>query len=356
MPRFSPEERVLVGYDSAVVTSFQHVDYVLSLALADFIKWGLDKYSSSTVRTYSDLIGRFVAYVGDKPVQQCTLKDVVNYSHHLRQRGYHDSSRAYMLISLRQFFKYLFMQRITDFDYRLITPPRYESQSWKPVEAADARAMIDRIAGKNFRELRDKALIAFLYASGVRNAELTKIKANALDLENRYTSIISGKNAVRRMVFWTEEIQPLLEQYLLERKRYASSPYLFVSLDRKNRGGQLSTRSIERIIEKHRPKADIVPHGFRHGLGFRAVRSGIHPRYIQKILGHKNINSSQVYMDYYDKDVVEAYQTIERGSVRLALGASGLEIQRVRVKMEEASHAEESTAIERELELDGEMG
>ena len=59
---------------------------------------------------------------------------------------------------------------------------------------------------------------------------------------------------------------------------------------------------------------EVTPHSFRHGLGMRAVKSGIHARHIQKILGHKSIASSQCYMDVDDDDLAAAYGRIsERG-------------------------------------------
>jgi transposase, IS30 family len=76
-----------------------------------------------------------------------------------------------------------------------------------------------------------------------------------------------------------------------------------------NGGEGANHGNLKRCIQKL-PKSNISPHSFRHGLGMRAVKSGIHPRYIQKILGHKNINSSQIYLDVHDEDVVKAYQKI----------------------------------------------
>lgn len=73
-------------------------------------------------------------------------------------------------------------------------------------------------------------------------------------------------------------------------------------------GMRLTTRTVQRLVARLRPNHSITPHSFRHGLGMRLVANRVHPRYIMCILGHKNVNSSQVYMDIHDPDVVHAYR------------------------------------------------
>lgn len=214
------------------------------------------------------------------------------------------------MVALRQFMKYLFLRHEITWDYQLVSVPKYVSRSYAPVETEHARAMIDGIRAENFRSLRDKVMLSFLYSSGVRVAELCCLETKDLRISEGHGSIISKKNRQLRMVFWDDATAVLLNEYLPQRELWASSDALFISMDRKNRGGKLSTRSVQRLVAELRPNKNISPHSFRHGLGMRAVKAGIHPRYIQKILGHKNINSSQIYLDVHDEDIVKAYQKI----------------------------------------------
>jgi len=282
----------------------------LKTALEQFTEWGSMKYASSTVLTYTGLIGRFVELHKGKEVEDIDVMDITAYYGRLRAQKYHDSSIAFMMISLRQFFKYLCLRRLTSFNYELIQVPKYVSNSFPPASRADAAAMMENIRGESFKDLRNRAILSFLFSSGVRVSELCDMKVSDMVPERNYGNIVSKKNRKKAMVFWDDTTSYLLERYLPEREGVAVTDYLFVSLSRRNRGGKLSTRSIERIIRLYRNAPRITPHSFRHGLGMRAVQANLHPRYIQKILRHKNLNSSQVYMDVYDGDVVDAYNKI----------------------------------------------
>lgn len=285
----------------------------LSEAIDEYVLWGTAKYASSTIVTYRSLLKRFLKHSGNIDLKETNATHIVNYHHLLRKQNYHDSSIAYMMITLRQFFKYLFIRRLTDWDYQLIPVNKYINNSFPPVEPDDARAMINRVRITNFRDLRDKTILSFLHASGVRAAELCALTAQEIRPEKGYAVIISKKNRLKRMIFWDEVTTQLLRQYLLERTQYAKDNRLWIATDRAHKGGGLSTRTINRIVTSYRkPGSKISPHSFRHGLGMRAVKAGIHPRHIQKILGHKHINSSQVYLDVMDADVVKAYKRIAK--------------------------------------------
>lgn len=295
-------------------------DLTMGQALDKFVEWGNSdrcRYKPRTVEVYNDLVQRFIKFMGGRDIllKDVTDDDITKYSIHLQTSNYAKSSIASMLISIKQFFKFLFLRRLNDLDFQLIEVDDYVSNSYIPVETEDAKKMIDGIKIENFRTLRDKTILSFLFESGLRVSELCDLKIGELMLDKGYGVIISKKNLVKRMVFWNKEAHELLEKYIKQRNIYARSEHLFITLDvrKKYKFKRISTRTIERLVKKHRPegKEGIVPHSFRHALGMRAVVSGIHPRYIQQILGHKNLNSSQIYMDVCDIDVRNAYKKIK---------------------------------------------
>lgn len=283
---------------------------LLSEALSQFKEWGMSKYALNTVHTYTDLIQRFIKFSGDRPVEEVDVLDTTKYYIHLKKKNYAESSIAYMMISLRQFFKFLFLRRIISWDYQLIAVPKYVSKSYLPIESKEARGMIDSIRSETFRDLRNKTMISFLYSSGLRVSELCDLKVTDLKLGEKFGVIVSKKNRKIRMVFWDDETAHLLESYLPARTLWATTDYVFISLDVRGVGKKLTTKSVQRIVAQLRPHKGISPHSFRHGLGLRAVKAKIHPRHIQKILGHLNLNSSQIYMDVAEEDVKEAYREI----------------------------------------------
>lgn len=283
---------------------------LLSEALNEFIAWGSIKYAPSTVSTYRSLIRRYILYGGDKDVGCSSFVDISEYYEHLRRKNYHDSSIAYMMISLRQFFRFLFIRQLTKWDYQLIPVPKYVNRGIPPIEPSDARKMIDRLRTTNLRDLRNKTIFSFLYSTGVRVSELCDVQMVDMNFSERTAMIISRKTKTKRMILWSEETACLLAQYIPERERAARCDNVFISLDRKNYGGMLTTRAIQRFIVECRPSKHITAHSYRKGFGCRAVKANVHVRYIQKLLGHESIASTQIYMDTYDPDVVKAYKKI----------------------------------------------
>jgi len=283
---------------------------ILSTALEEFKQWGMTVYAPCTVRTYTDLIKRFIGYAGDIHAQDVTIAHLTGYYAHLKAKKYHDSSIAYMLIALRQFMKYLFLRRVIFWDYRLVRIPKYVSTPYTPIETEEAKAMADKILADRLLTLRDKVIILFLYSSGVRVSELCDLRIGQIIRGERRAVIISKKNRKKRMIFWNDETNEYLIEYLEKRKEVAKTDHVFISMAQQNRGEGMTTRSVQRIVERVRERRCISPHSFRHGFGMREVQARIHPRYIQAHLGHLHLNSSQVYMDICDPDVQKAYDEV----------------------------------------------
>lgn len=271
-------------------------------ALKEFTTWGIARYASITVSTYTDFLKRYIEFVGDKDISLTDITDVNNYYLCLKKKDYHDSSIALTMVAIRQFFRFLFLRQLITWNYELIGVPKFVSRSHMPIETSEARQMIDKIKTDNFYALRDKTIISFLYSSGVRVSELCKLQTS--DLRANHAIIFSAKNHKQRMVLWNEETDKLLKEYLGQRK--SKTDYVFIA----KHGGKFTTRGIQRIVKKYRLNTRVTPHSFRHGLGTRLVRNNVHPRYIMEILGHKNISSSQVYMQICNNEVIKAYNDL----------------------------------------------
>lgn len=285
---------------------------LVSTALKHFIEWGKVRYAHSTVLTYSDHLRRFLAFTGIKDIEELDTDMAVHYYGHLKARNCADATKAYAMIAIRQFCKYLYYRRVIAWDYQLIAIPKYVSRHYRPVEDQEGRDMYEKIKAVNFLLLRDKTILAFLYSSGVRVAELCDLKAADIQVGKHQTVIISKKNRLERLVFWDKPTDALLRVYLKERVDHATSESLFISLGRGSYGKKLTTRSIERFVARYRVRSCISPHSFRHGLGMRASRIKMHPSYLQKILGHKNITSIQTYQNLSNPLLVKEYLRMVR--------------------------------------------
>ena len=279
----------------------------LDSLFAEFVEWGSAHYAARTVDTYRCLLSRFIKFVGEKKVSQIQIQDITRYIIHLKKKGYAESSVAFMIISIRVFFKYLHLRRIIEWDYQLIKIPRYVSKSHPTIELDEARSMIKSVRADDFRGLRDKMILQFLFATGMRVSELAELTLEELDIENRYAIIISKKSRKRRRIFWCENTAGVLDTYLLEREQWAYDDHLIINCSKTHFGKKVTTRTIQRVVKRHRQGSRVVPHSFRHGLAKDLIKKGANMRSVQEILGHKTLQTVETYTRLYDEEVKVDY-------------------------------------------------
>lgn len=276
-------------------------------------QWVVGKYAHLTARNYIIWTKRFITYIKpDTPIQDIQVEDFIGYLHHLKTKyKLQTSTQAYHMIALRIFWQYLYLNNYTKVSEKLIPIPKYQTQSHPPAYKEDVEKIIQSIKGEGdgLIQLRDQLIVAMLYTTGIRVSELCDLQMNDLELAQRYASIISKKNHLRRTILWDDRVEVLLLTYIEYRMEYAKCDYLFIALDRKSHGKKLTTRSVERMVKKHRDRLGITkkitPHSMRHGYGMDSTKSNRHPRYIQRSLGHRNITSSQIYMQVDDVELRE---------------------------------------------------
>ena len=287
----------------------------LSEAIISYIEWGRGKYTGRTIITYQSYLEKFLEEIGDKELSQLTLDDIVYFQRKMENRGYAGMTIALFMICVRNLIKYLYLRRWIDIDYQLVPIPRAISKSFVVAEDEDRERLLRVIGGiGNTKNLRDKLIINFLASSGVRVSELCALDVANLDLKNQMGRIITKKSYKRRQIFWDDETHRLLGLWLDQRMLIAKDDAVFISLMPPKRFYRLSPRSVQRMIKNYRENAGIkktiTPHSFRHGVGYKAVRARMYVRYLQKLLGHQNLESSKIYMDYKDEDLKKEYNRV----------------------------------------------
>lgn len=141
------------------------------------------------------------------------------------------------------------------------------------------------------------AVVEFLFATGVRVCEVSRLKIEGIDLKSG-TVRIEGKGKKERYIQIgnSETLKILNEYYKLYREEIERSGYFFVN----NRGRRLSEQSIRILIDKHAKNAGIslhiTPHMFRHSLATYLIEAGADISYVQRILGHSSIKTTQIYI------------------------------------------------------------
>lgn len=152
--------------------------------------------------------------------------------------------------------------------------------------------------------LRSKCIISLLYASGVRVTELCNL--NISDIHNRSFTVV-GKGGYARLCFIDDRTQKLLDKYLATRTD--NNPALFLS----QTGVRLSATNVQLVVRLAASRAglskSITPHTLRHTFATELLRSNTNMRYVQALLGHRSLQTTQMYTHIVDRDLESIYRT-----------------------------------------------
>ena len=281
--------------------------YTLEEALNDFVEWGSAHYSPRTIELYGSLVKKFVRYMGNVNVSDIDITHISKYVGNLKKQNYAQSSVTHMIVSLRVFFKFLYHRRLIEWEYALIRIPKYVSKHFPTVRKEETMAMMKQITRSDLIGLRDKAIISFLYSTGLRVSELCDLTVEDIDTDLRRGTVVTKKSLKDRMILWDRLTNELLLKYLEVREEIARDEHIFVS---SINGTRLSTRTIQRIVQKYRVGRRVVPHSFRSGLGTDLLENGANLRIIQKTLGHSSLRSLEPYTRVMDFALEKEYRRI----------------------------------------------
>ena len=241
-------------------------------------------YSNSTVKTYIACLTYFKKYFYKIEIDQLTKDDIIEYLFYLIKNNYSKSTQNQHINAIKFYFeKCLGKKR----EYYLIERPRKE----KKLPTVLSKNEIQLLFG-NTHNLKHLTILAVIYSCGLRISELINISLNDIDNNRMIIHIRKGKGNKDRQVQLTNQVLELLRMYY---KKYLPVNYLIVGQN----GGKYSTTSIQKIIKKSALKARIykkvTPHTLRHSFATHLLENGTDIRFIQKILGHSDIKTTQIY-------------------------------------------------------------
>jgi site-specific recombinase XerD len=202
------------------------------------------------------------------------------------------------LSAMRTFYTFLRREGIrTDHPALDVELPKAEQRKPKvlrlPEVAAMVKARVERPRGAHLAT-RDRAMIEVLYGSGMRRAELAGLNLDDVDLGTR-TALVTGKGNKTRMVPLTEAAALAMRSYLTVRPASADRAF-FLGKSAK----RLSLRHIWQIVKDYAHQSGVdraSPHAMRHSFATHFIEGGGDVSTLQKLLGHANLSTTQVYLD-----------------------------------------------------------
>lgn len=258
-------------------------------AISYFFKDNQAKFAKETVRGYGISLQQFFGFCR-KEYDEVKPVDVRNWLAGLEKKGQKARTRNLKLASLRSFYKYCIEENLTQKDPTLnISTCRIDD--YLPLYLNKSTLVLLMEAAKN--NLRDRAIIETLYATGVRVSELINIKLTDIKWDNRQIWISKGKGNKERFVLFTSDCAERLKEYL--DNRIVKSLYLFAN----QKGNHLSRVWIEIMFRRYSEKLGldvaVTPHILRHTFAAHLAEKDMPQTHIQELLGHVNINTTRIY-------------------------------------------------------------
>ncbi len=270
-------------------------------------------YSKRVVHDYPEYIRRFFEYLENEEdiykVSDILPEHLTGYHSYLQYNKLNKNNTWLSAITIRvrlqvvkTFYHVMYQEGLVKQDYApLIKIPRCKKGLPKHVPSEkDMKQLLESVQpGNNPIKIRDRTLLELLYATGIRNGEARTITLDNLDLHER-TVLVCGKGSKERVVPIGEWVLPWLREYLenarkkLENKK-KPIPYLFIS----KTGRQLTEANLCDLVRKYAKKSGleyrITPHSFRHACATHLIKNGADIRYVQELLGHADLSSTQIY-------------------------------------------------------------
>ena len=268
-------------------------------------------YSDLTILDYSKDLAEFNEVV-NKDLSKVSKDEIKDYLRVLFERSNKNSSVARKISTLKSFYKYMKNEGFMNVNPATnIKYPKKEKLLPKFVTQNDLDVILDVSKVGSFGD-RNYLIIELMYSTGVRVSELVNIKLSDIDFSRRQIRIM-GKGSYERFVFYGERASKAIDKYtrglrndLLKEKK---SDYLILNKD----GNKITTRGIAKIldgvIKETSVRSSVSPHTLRHSFATHLLDSGCDLRSVQEMLGHKNINSTEVYTHVTSERLKDVYFT-----------------------------------------------
>lgn len=209
------------------------------------------------------------------------------------------SSRARILSSVRNLHRFALEEGIvTDDVAHEVVPPKLPMTLPKAITVEQMSGLLEAARGEELADLRDRALLELLYATGARISEAVDL--NVDDVIDAEVVRLTGKGSKQRMVPLGRFAREAVDEYLVRARpelsrRGLSTPALFLGV----RGSRLSRQSawlvIRAVAEKAGLDREISPHTFRHSFATHLLAGGADVRVVQELLGHASVATTQIY-------------------------------------------------------------
>jgi len=286
-------------------------------------------FSDHTSRAYLQDIAQFCGYLERGPaalvsgeheevpeprfdvLRRASRNDIRAFLGHLRTLGASSRTAARKLSAIRAVYKFYVRAGIMEENpAQAVRSPKLPRDLPGVLSIPEVTALMEAPDTTTPLGKRDRAILETLYSSGVRCAELAGLTLDAIDLIGG-TMVVMGKRKKERIAHLGNWALDAVQAYLAVRATLGHPGHrrLFVNA----RGGPLTTRSVQRVVEKYvravlPGRRDVSPHTLRHTFATHMLNGGADLRVVQEMLGHESLSTTQIYTHVSIDRLKEVYR------------------------------------------------
>lgn len=271
------------------------------------------KLSDNTLQSYKRDIKQFKEYLNQKgkDYSNITKEDMKEYIEHLQSIGKKASTISRCIASIRSFYQYELKNKKVEQDPTdQIQSPKIEKRVPSVLTSKEVALLLEQPKDVDLKGIRDKAMLEFAYATGMRVTEIISLNLEDVNIEEGYVTCKNGSKQ-RNIPLGTMSLKALKEYIENARGiliKDESEKSLFVNIN----GKRLTRQGFWKIIKYYKEQAhitkDITPHVLRHSFATHLLQNGADLKAIQTMLGHSDISSTQVYMQFQDPGIKNEYK------------------------------------------------
>ena len=257
--------------------------------------------SKNTIASYRrDLmkLNNFLTDSGCADIHEVTGTNLNSYILMIEKQGLSSATVSRNIASIKAFFLYMLKQGVISEDpCESLKPPKIEKKAPVILTIEVVNLLLEQPSGTSPKEIRDKAMLEVLYATGIRVSELISLKVRDVNLPMNFLQCHDDNK--ERVIPFTNETKDALENYLRHAREAMCNEdqeYLFTNCQ----GAPMTRQGFWKIIKYYSAKAgikkDITPHTIRHSFAMHLVNNGADLKSVQEMLGHSDISTTQIYL------------------------------------------------------------
>ena len=271
------------------------------------------KLANNTLQSYKRDIMQYKKYIKENKINYLKVNenDIRNYFTYLEEEGKKTSTISRNLASVRSFYQFLIRVKKIKADPTIgVQAPKVKKKAPNVLTAREVELLLEQPSTADLKGIRDKAMLEFAYATGMRVTEIISLDIDDVNLKEEY--VICKSSNKKRLIPLGQMSSSALATYMKESRPYLikdeNTKALFVNIN----GKRLTRQGFWKIVKYYKEQAnitkEITPHILRHSFATHLLQNGADLKSIQSMLGHSDISSTQVYMQFQNETLKEVYK------------------------------------------------